>query len=218
MKFSRLFAAFSVSAAATFSGAAHADNWGCEVLLCLSNPAGPMAVSQCVPPITRLYRAIFKPHPDPFPTCEQANDTSRGGKGGNYARVEYNNYYDPCPAGTSALGAGANAVQGTAAQMQQQNQRGWMGGGVFTSFTTGIGEGSYANLGWGQDGGSAQKKVCVGNQLGTTTVTTGSSWDDRQTFSVNVYDKVIYLDPVMNGFAIKVWQDNTLTRVIRPQF
>lgn len=93
-----------------------------------------------------------------------------------------------------------------------------MGGGVFTSFTTGIGEGSYANLGWGQDGGSPQKKVCVGNQLGTTTVTTGSSWDDRQTFSVNVYDKVIYLDPVMNGFAIKVWQDNTLTRVIRPQF
>lgn len=57
---SKILAAALAVSAPLISTSARADTWGCEVLLCLSNPAGPMAVSQCVPPIKRLYRAIFK--------------------------------------------------------------------------------------------------------------------------------------------------------------
>jgi hypothetical protein len=46
------------------------DAWPCEVLLCLANPAGPMAASACVPPIRRLYRAMARPRFS-FPTCQQ---------------------------------------------------------------------------------------------------------------------------------------------------
>lgn len=45
-----------------------ADDWGCEVLLCMANPSGPTAVAQCVPAITKLWRALAKGHP--FPTCQ----------------------------------------------------------------------------------------------------------------------------------------------------
>src|SRR5437868_1069049 len=51
---------------------ARADTWACEVLLCLSNPQGPTAVSQCIPPISRLWRALAKG--DPFPTCDMGGD------------------------------------------------------------------------------------------------------------------------------------------------
>lgn len=47
---------------------AEANNWGCQVLLCLSNPAGPMAVSECVLPITKLYKSLEKGHK--FPKCD----------------------------------------------------------------------------------------------------------------------------------------------------
>jgi len=47
------------------------DLWGCEVLLCMANPAGPTAVAPCVPPITRLWSWLAHGHA--FPTCPQAN-------------------------------------------------------------------------------------------------------------------------------------------------
>jgi hypothetical protein len=46
----------------------HADDWGCQVLLCLSNPQGPKAVRECEPPINRLWRDLSKGRP--FPTCD----------------------------------------------------------------------------------------------------------------------------------------------------
>ena len=49
---------------------AHADEWGCEVLLCMSNPAGPEAVAQCVPPIER-YHHVLK-HGGARPTCSES--------------------------------------------------------------------------------------------------------------------------------------------------
>ena len=39
---------------------AYADDWGCQVMLCMSNPAGPMAVAECVPPMQRLYDAMSR--------------------------------------------------------------------------------------------------------------------------------------------------------------
>ncbi|RQV59930.1 hypothetical protein DF018_30210 [Burkholderia cenocepacia] len=60
-------------------GAAHADDWGCQVLLCLSNPGGPEQYGACVPPIERLWSALL--HGDPFPTC----DFGAGGSQGTFA-------------------------------------------------------------------------------------------------------------------------------------
>lgn len=55
---------------------AHADDWGCQVLLCLSNPGGPEQYSACVPPIEKLWSALR--HGDPFPTCDFGAGGSRG--------------------------------------------------------------------------------------------------------------------------------------------
>lgn len=60
-------------------GVAHADDWGCQVLLCLSNRGGPEQYGECVPPIERLWTALR--HGDPFPTC----DFGAGGTQGNFA-------------------------------------------------------------------------------------------------------------------------------------
>jgi hypothetical protein len=50
---------------------AYADDWGCQVMLCMSNPAGPMAVAECVPPMQRLYDAMSKKN-FKWPTCDLA--------------------------------------------------------------------------------------------------------------------------------------------------
>lgn len=55
---------------------AHADNWGCQVILCLSNPGGPEQYSECVPPIERLWQALR--HGNPFPTCDFGAGSSQG--------------------------------------------------------------------------------------------------------------------------------------------
>jgi hypothetical protein len=57
-------------------GVAHADDWGCQVLLCLSNPGGPEQYGACVPPIERLWSALR--HGDPFPTCDFGAGGSQG--------------------------------------------------------------------------------------------------------------------------------------------
>jgi len=47
-----------------------ADDWGCKVILCLSNPGGSMQYKECVPPIKKLYRHLAKGKS--FPTCSGA--------------------------------------------------------------------------------------------------------------------------------------------------
>ncbi|WP_132536719.1 hypothetical protein [Rhizobium sp. PP-F2F-G48] len=49
---------------------AHADDWGCEVILCLSNPGGPMQFGECRPPIEKLLHHLAKGRS--FPTCSGA--------------------------------------------------------------------------------------------------------------------------------------------------
>jgi len=49
---------------------ASADDWGCEVILCLSNPGGPMQYKECVQPIKKLYRHLAKGKS--FPKCSGA--------------------------------------------------------------------------------------------------------------------------------------------------
>ena len=113
---------------------ATADDYGCKVLLCLANPSGPMAVSMCMPPITKLYDDLA--HGRAFPSCDMA----AGPTGRSYA-VQNTSYYDPCPTGTTALDAGLYAVQsgGTSASAYPETS-GWVkaqpGGSVERSSTT----------------------------------------------------------------------------------
>ena len=69
---------------------AHADDWGCQTLLCLANPGGPEQYAQCVPPIEKLWTALR--HGDPFPTCDfgaggaQGTNASNTFASGGYCR------------------------------------------------------------------------------------------------------------------------------------
>jgi len=81
--FIHISAAFIICLDLLFGQIAHADDWGCEVLLCLSNPAGPMAVSECVPPIEKLYRELAKGRG--MPSCAMSGQ-------GNYAKKVFNPY------------------------------------------------------------------------------------------------------------------------------
>lgn len=90
------------------AGSARASPYGCEVLLCLSNPAsngGPMGVAECVDPVSRLYRDLRRGRP--FPRCEQAD----GGDGRSEARQVFDPY-DPCPMATQPVADGTVVAQG----------------------------------------------------------------------------------------------------------
>ena len=65
--FTTPFVGFALAAGLLFTTPAAASDWGCEVLLCLSNPGGPMQFAACVPPITRLYDVLRSG--GSFPTC-----------------------------------------------------------------------------------------------------------------------------------------------------
>jgi hypothetical protein len=66
---------------------ARAEDWGCRVILCLSNPGGPTQYAECRPPIQKLWRELAKGHS--FPTCS--------GVGFHSSRPGYEPYY--CDAG-----------------------------------------------------------------------------------------------------------------------
>lgn len=93
-----LTAILGVCAISLLSLPAQASSWGCEVLLCLSNPAGPTAVSECEPPIEKLYDHLRDG--GDFPSCTQADGSPIPGieitKGRQRLRE--------CPAGTTDTG------------------------------------------------------------------------------------------------------------------
>ena len=175
-----------------------ADQWGCEVLLCLSNPARPTAVKECEPPIHRLWDHLRDGHE--FPTCEMAND----GKSSAYAKLGFN-FFDPCPAGTRPLARGELAVQVTT---PGGTRAAWRAATVSEVFT-GIGDGE----GYTFSGRYAKPMplVCVDNRVGTTSV----SPDGRSWFRVSVYDRVTSLRPHASPRIIDVFINDALFRRVR---
>jgi hypothetical protein len=178
---------------------AQADMWGCEVLLCLANPAGPMAVKECVRPISRLWKHLAKGRA--FPTCTMA----KGPHGSSYAQPGHS-YYDPCPEGTSALDNGAYAIQGTTLPHFYGSHTG--------TLYTGIGNGDGLTLGHGDDYSPLPGKVCVAKKLGTTMISVGGA-DSGSTYSVGMYDKVVVMDPAGSPRIIDVYIDDKLFRRVR---
>ena len=69
------------------SGIARGDDWGCEVLLCLSNPGGATEFAECRSPIEKLWSHLAKGRS--FPICS--------GVGFTATKPRYEPYY--CDAG-----------------------------------------------------------------------------------------------------------------------
>ncbi len=101
-------------------GVAKANDWGCQVLLCLSNPAGPEAVGECVPPIERLWQALSARPPQPFPTCgmgggERSNYANHQWASANFCPAQYLSYTDDSYGGggwTCGVAGGVTVVIG----------------------------------------------------------------------------------------------------------
>lgn len=70
---------------------AHAQDWGCQVLLCLANPGSPTQYAECVPPISRLWDALRRGNA--FPTCRGAS-AATSGTGGKFYRKHGYGYVD----------------------------------------------------------------------------------------------------------------------------
>jgi hypothetical protein len=181
-------------------------NWGCEVMLCLADPKGPMNQPQCRDPITRLYKAIFKWRPQPFPVCILSNG-SDSKSAGNYAQVGPPSYYDACPVGTTELGAGEYAIGPVVSTVGGQLSR----SDVVT--VTGIGSG--AGLSPNADSGPLPQKVCVGEVVGQTYVSVGSG-DNFDQFPANVVSNIVLMDPAPNTFTVQLYIKNQLYKTVRP--
>lgn len=86
--FQTIVAALGFASLYTISAqSARADEWGCQVILCLSNPGGPTQYGECRPPIEKLWSWLSRGRS--FPTCT--------GVGFQSSRPRYEPYY--CDAG-----------------------------------------------------------------------------------------------------------------------
>lgn len=205
----KVMVASAMLVSAVLPQAAHASDWGCQVLLCLADPRGPTTEGACVPPIEKLWDELRKARPK-FPTCDMAEGP--GGK--SWAEQGYG-WYDPCPEGTSALQEGANAVQGTPDMIAA-----WKAAPMFkrsqildkVDMSTGIGEGT--NYGFGYDDRIRAAKVCVGKLLGNVTKNVSDGWR-TQNVPVGVYDRVVLMNPANSPRLINVFIDSKLARVVR---
>lgn len=193
----------SFAAAAFVAGlvapAAQASDYGCQVLLCLSNPNGPRAVSECRPPIDRLFRDLARGRS--FPTCDLASAPNQSG-GRSWAQQSYN-VYDLCPEGTTALASGIFAIVGTGSSRQAPRN---------TPVFVGIGEGS---AGYAEEGQQLPAKTCVGNRVGTTTVFVAGDEGGLFSTPAAVYDRVFTLNNSNSPRAIDVYIDSQLYRRVR---
>lgn len=170
---------------------AQADDFGCTVLLCLANPAGPMAVAECISPIRKLYRNLARGKA--FPTCDMASaPDAAGGKSWAEHGVSY---YDQCPTGTTALEAGAYAVRA----------------GGSSTYYLGIGEGDRPNAG---DANSLPSKICVGNRIGETRSAT-SDGDGIGMPSAGVFDQVIVIAPNAQPNHVDVYVNSAFSHRVR---
>lgn len=170
------------------------SNWPCEALLCLANPNGPTALSECRPPIDQLRQHLRRGRPFPRCTMSDGRDTQAAGA---YAQLQYT-HYDRCPAGTSELPSGQTATAAPPAA---------------SPIYLGIGSGDGLQPSYSADAGLQQlpPKICVGNSLGMRQM-----YDDRTESWVTVeqFEPVVVLDPHYSGQVIDVYIDNqAYTRV-----
>lgn len=190
----RLLAAALVTAAAV---PVHASDYGCKVLLCLSNPAsngGPKGVAECIQPINQLFRDLSKGRP--FPSCDLAD----GNDGSNYARVVFDPY-DPCPAPLQPAMPGSHVVQGKRIAGSGNAHRG-------TRQYKSEGQPQVSEP-LGRDSESPGPRACVGKLVG---LYQAGFHDDS--YTVAVFDQLIW-QPAQTPQAIDVFINNALLQRVR---
>lgn len=181
---------------------AQASDYGCTVLLCLANPNGPTAVSECILPINQLWDDLA--HFRPFPSCDMA----AGANGKSYAKQGMS-YYDFCPSDTKELSKGSYAIQGE----PPPNKSGWENK---QTLYTGIGSGDGMTPSHREDYIPLPEKVCVGKLLGNTYVKIGKGGDDDYTtVRASMYDRVVTMNPQNSPRIIDVFIDEQLYRRVR---
>lgn len=179
-----------------------ASDFGCKVLLCLADPRGPTTESECKPPIRKLFRDLARGKP--FPKCDMAS----GPNGTSYAKQGYS-YYDNCPAGLTALPAGEHALPYKETKANQR-ARTWGGYGSWrneSEVLRGVGEGFGVSPSYDSPLGP---KVCVGKVVGSAIVGTNDN-----SYSVNVYDQIVTIDPAKTPRYIDVFIDDKLHQRVR---
>lgn len=197
MKRTNLLALLSILAAGiAFSQAAKADDWGCQVLLCLADPNGPTNEKECRPPIEKLWKHLARGKS--FPSCTMAGDSKSGT--GSYARQVYEPY-DPCPSGTVPTG-------GFIAQSSSTNAREWRKLNYRYSAEGRNDNGFYSGVSVERNG----PRACVSNHLGNYRVNQGGR--DGVSYTVSVYQNVIWQQR-KNPRAIDVFVDGQLQQRVR---
>lgn len=172
------------------------SDWGCEVLMCMSNPNGSTAVNECRPPMDRLWRELARGNS--FPTCT-LNNGSNSRTAGTWVQPTHN-YYSMCPTNTKPLPIGSYA-NFTAASGASSSAS-----GVYA----GIGDGSYVYPTY--DGRSYSNYmpplVCVGSLTSTKkqfipsgdTRMGGGKW-----ITVGAYSEVVLQDPGPSPSAFDIY-------------
>ncbi len=208
----RVVSGFAFAASLAISATASAVD-GCEVLLCLAAPGGWNKISQCVPPMQQLFTSLAEGHA--FPSCSLAGarPASRGNPqagSGSYAVPMPSNYYNQCPAGTTALPAGSYAVMApnwipadnTAAWVQQQ------------TLYAGIGDGTGLAPASGTAASTLPPEVCVsGSPIGQVNYLSNigaARFGGIAPMTVNVYSSVTILQPDTSPNVIGVYIDGAL--------
>lgn len=193
---------FSIMAAAFgYSQGASASDWGCQVLLCLSDPRGPTTEGECVPPIHKLWDHLRKGRV--FPTCDLAGDSRSGS--GSFARQTYD-YYDPCPDGTTP--ASGQYVAQSSEPIKTGSRFGWGGSAAGVPYKWS----SDANAGSSRDDGAVGARACVGKNMGS--FWEGSGGDSTDQKIIQVYDKVVWQQP-QSPRAIDVYIDGKIHKRVR---
>jgi len=157
---------------ATSCSPVYASDYGCTVLLCLSNPAGPMAVAECVPSIKQLYRDLLRGRA--FPSCSMSDGSSS-----TYARPTTTTY-DPCPAGTQPAGQGQAVAQGGPDSNNPD---------VLVTGGRGVSQSSQCESG-GVCSGYTGPRACVANYLGAsdgTSVYGTVVWQQPSARGIDIY-------------------------------
>lgn len=186
---------------------------GCAVLLCLASPGGPMTYAACAAPITALFKSLALG--DPFPSCATAGTpgpkSDPAGGTGTYAMAMAANYYDRCPAGTSALPSGAVAIaspngvpaNNTPAWLQQQ------------TLYTGIGDGAKLTPPGGSPTASLPPEICVaGAPLGSIQLGVDLRQSGLPTSNAAVYSAVTILQANTSPRVIGVWVNGALANQV----
>lgn len=169
--------------------AASADDWGCQVLLCLSDPRGPTTESACEAPISRLRRHLAKGRA--FPACALAGDAER--QQGTYGR-EVMDAYDHCPAGTRPVsGAVATASAAGTAWRELPYQH------------SGAGDPDRART--LKQAAGPQQRACAGTLLGTFAADANRQKTGPRRITVQVYDRVIWQKPHPSARAMDIFID-----------